>query len=494
MKKHPITRLMLSVTSLVLIIASMMCMTIACSQNGDGENNSSATTASTVSTVDPDAGKYDDAGYLKDALPEVANLGVKIGMLYWSDVENPEFFVEDDGNGGTVELAINRRNARVESRLGVEIDYTGTPGNAKKRGDYITKIRTSFDSGNPYDIYAGYTLAMATAATSGFCSNLLDYSVLDFTAPWWPQKLIEESTINKKLFFTTGDLSTNLLYMMYVMYFNKDMMTEYNAGDPYACVDNNTWTYEKMIEMSHKVDGMQGGETPIYGFTANTMHTDPFFYGAGLRTLDRDSDGKPIISEKFGSERTQNVVSLVEGYLSDPISLLGSACNKTFQEGRVMFLMSRARYASRDLGGATFNYGVAPIPKYTADQDGYSTCLGFPCTFYAVSGAAQHPQEAATVLECLSSEGYRIITPVLFEVTMKTRYTTDAIAAKTFDMARAGVSFDLGRIYSDALGNLTYSIFRNCICKGNPNFSRSYSASLPALETKLEEMIAAFGN
>ena len=141
MKKHPITRLMLSVTSLVLIIASMMCMTVACSQNGDGENSSSATTASTVSTVDPDAGKYDDAGYLKDALPEVANLGVKIGMLYWSDVENPEFFVEDDGNGGTVELAINRRNARVESRLGVEIDYTGTPGNAKKRGDYITKIR-----------------------------------------------------------------------------------------------------------------------------------------------------------------------------------------------------------------------------------------------------------------------------------------------------------------------------------------------------------------
>lgn len=86
MKKHPITRLMLSVTSLVLIIASMMCMTVACSQNGDGKNSSSATTAPAVTTADPDAGKYDDAGYLKDALPEVANLGVKIGMLYWSDV------------------------------------------------------------------------------------------------------------------------------------------------------------------------------------------------------------------------------------------------------------------------------------------------------------------------------------------------------------------------------------------------------------------------
>ena len=114
-------------------------------------------------------------------------------------------------------------------------------------------------------------------------------------------------------------------------------------------------------------------------------------------------------------------------------------------------------------------------------------------TFYAVSAAAQHPTEAAMTLECLSSEGYRIITPILFEVTMKTRYTTDPTAAKTFDMARAGVSFDLGRIYSDALGNLTYSIFRNCICKNNPNFSRTFNASRDTINTKLDEMMAAFG-
>ncbi len=490
MKKRSTAQFLLSITALVLVIASLMCMTVACSTPDNPDKP--GTTGTPVTTVDPDAGKYDSDGYLKDSLPEAASLGVKLGMLYWSDVENPEFFVEE-GTGGIVEAAINRRNAKVTSRLGVEIEYTGTPGNAKNRAGYINKIRTAFDSGNPYDIYAGYTMAMATAATNGFCANLLDHDSLDFTAPWWPQKLISEATINNKLFFATGDLSTNLLYMMYVMYFNKDLMTQYNAGDPYECVDKDTWTYEKMIEMSHKVDGLQGTETPIYGFTANTMHTDPFFYGAGLRTIDRDSDGTPIISEKFGSERTQNVVTLIAAYLADPISLLGAACNRTFQEGRVMFLMSRARYASRDLGDAAFSYGIAPIPKYTVDQDGYSTCLGFPCTFYAVSAAAQHPTEAAMTLECLSSEGYRIITPILFEVTMKTRYTTDPTAAKTFDMARAGVSFDLGRIYSDALGNLTYSIFRNCICKNNPNFSRTFNASRDTINTKLDEMMAAFG-
>lgn len=442
-------------------------------------------------TIDPAADKYDENGYLKDGLPEITDLGVTIGMLYWSDVENTEFFADENTNDA-VEAAINRRNAKVEARLGVKIEYTGTPGNNKNRNDYINRVRNTYATDNPYDIYAGYTMTMATAAINGFCTNLLDYEVIDFEAPWWPQKLIEESTINNKLFFATGDLSTNLLYMMYVIYFNKDLMTQYNAGDPYESMDSNTWTYETMINMSHTLDGMQSLDTPIYGFTANTMHTDPFFYGAGLRTIDRDENGTPIISDLFGSERTQNVVTLVESYLSDPISLIGSKCNTTFQSGNAMFLMSRARYASRDLGDVSFNYGIAPIPKFTADQDGYSTCLGFPATFYSVSGAAQHPEEAAMVLECLSSEGYRIITPVLFEVTMKVRYSQDPVASKTFDTARAGVCFDLGRTYSDVLDNLTYSIFRSCICKGNPNFMRNYSMQLDILQSKLEEMIKAF--
>lgn len=479
-----------SISALILTLAMFTCTLTACTES---PNNNEETTAQpqAETTVDPDAGKYDENGYLKDALPEVTNLGVTIGVLYWSDVENTEFFA-DESTTDAVEAAINRRNAKAEARMGVKIEYTGTPGNASNRGDYINKVRNTYAADNPFDIYASYTLTMATAATNGFCANLLDYDVIDFEAPWWPQKLIEESTINNKLFFATGDLSTNLLYMMYVMYFNKDLMTENDAGDPYTCMDDNTWTYETMIAMSHKLDGMQSLETPIYGFTANTMHTDPFFYGAGLRTLDRDENGTPIISDLFGSERAQNVVTLVESYLSDPISLIGSKCNTTFQSGNAMFLMSRARYASRDLGDVSFSYGIAPIPKYTADQDGYYTCLGFPTTYYSISGAAQNPEEAAMVLECLSSEGYRIITPVLFEVTMKTRYSQDPVASKTFDTARAGVCFDLGRTYSDALGNLTYSIFRNCICKSNPNYLRSYSSQLSVLKAKLDDMIKAF--
>ncbi len=479
-----------SLTALLLTLSLLLCMGTACANTQDPETTTALPDAA-VTTVDPDAGKYDADGYLKDSLPEQTNLNTTLVMLYWSDVENVEFFVEESGIGA-VEDSIKRRNEKVEHRLGVKIDYQGTPGDAGDRANYIAKIRAAYNSGNTYDIYAGYTLAMATAATSGFCSNLLDYECLDFTAPWWPEKLIAEATVNNKLFFATGDLSTNLLYMMYVMYFNKDIMTQFGVENPYDCMESNTWTYEKMFEMAHAVDGRQDGANPLYGFVANTMHTDPFFYGAELRTLDRDADGTPVISELFNSERTQKVAELVAGFLADPICDVGSKCNSEFQSGQAMFIMSRARLASRDLGDVSFKYGIAPIPKFTADQTTYSTCLGFPCSFYAVSGAAPHPEEAAMTLECLSSEGYRIITPILFEVTMKTRYTTDPIAAKTFDLARAGVSFDLGRIYSDALNNLTYTIFRTCIVKNQPNFSVSYKVNEGILKAKLQSMIEAF--
>ena len=207
MKKSSAAKTFLSAIAVLLIIASVMCMAASCARQDDTED----TGTEAVTTVDPDAGKYDSQGYLKDSLPEKTNLGETVTILYWSDVENPEFFVEDT-NGGKVEEAINRRNAKVEERLAVKLDFIGTPGNASKRADYIAKIRADFSGDRLYDIYAGYTLAMATAATSGFCANLLDHSSIDFTAPWWPEKLISESTINNKLFFATGDLSTCLLY------------------------------------------------------------------------------------------------------------------------------------------------------------------------------------------------------------------------------------------------------------------------------------------
>ena len=76
-----------------LILASLMLLLAAASCAEEKKPEDTLPVADTTaeppeSTAD---GRYDEEGYLKDSLDEKYELGGEISLLYWSDVENPEF-------------------------------------------------------------------------------------------------------------------------------------------------------------------------------------------------------------------------------------------------------------------------------------------------------------------------------------------------------------------------------------------------------------------
>ena len=100
---------------LALLLALLTCLAliVACdsadTDSGDDE--------------DEDSGLIDDAydvnGRLKDNLPKDLNYeGEEVTMLYWSDVENPEF-EQETVTGDNVRDAIYDRNNQVEDRLNI---------------------------------------------------------------------------------------------------------------------------------------------------------------------------------------------------------------------------------------------------------------------------------------------------------------------------------------------------------------------------------------
>ena len=500
-------RISIRIISLFLVCIMLAAVLAACGNTGnDGNSTTDAVSGvkdssdvsgngSDVDSDSPESGvRYDAEGFIMDDIPESTNFNqADIAMLYWSDVENPEFFVDSE-NGDLVGQAIFTRNSRVESRLNVTITYDGQPGNNDNNDRFLTAARTAADGGTSYDIYAAYSMTTANLAYNGLCENLLDFDAIDLDKPWWPDSLITEATINNKLYFASGDLSTNLLYMMYVLYFNKKMIAEKGLDDPYQCVDNKDWTYEKMFNMSNVIsDSVNAGDTNKYGFVANSsVHLDPFFYGAGLRTTEHDPDGKPIISPSFGSERANSVVEDVWAFLNKPGCTISKG-RTIFAEEKALFIMDRARYASQNLASAGNFYGIVPVPKYTADQENYTTCMGFPYTLYAISEFSSQKEEAAVVLECLGSEGYRNITPALFEISMKERYVSDGNATRMFDIIREGVSFELGRIFTYNLNRLTYSLYRSeFVREGGSQYASSFESSKTALDNLLANLIKNF--
>ena len=98
-------------------------------------------------------------------------------------------------------------------------------------------------------------MTLATLALRECTYNLLDPEIeyLNFDNPWWPESLIETVTIDDKLYFASGDISTNLIYMMHGMFFNKDMMDRFSMEYPYELVLEGKWTLDKMLDMTKDV-------------------------------------------------------------------------------------------------------------------------------------------------------------------------------------------------------------------------------------------------
>ena len=488
----------------LLIVMLMIIASLSSCLSVKEEPSISQEITSTTEVVETSDPTIDENGYLKDDLPsDLSYGGAEVNILYWEDVERPEFFVEEI-TGNDLNDSIYYRNSKVETRLGVVLKYTGTKGNYQNQSNFVEMAENSVKAGGTYDIFAGYSLTGATLATKGLTDNLLDFEYLDFSKPWWPESLIGEATINDKLYFCSGDISTNCLHMMYAMFFNKTLLADYGLEDPYTLVLENQWTIEKMIEMSQGVykdlnsDNIKNyGDQ--FGFATIDLHFDAFFTGSGLKTIEKDSDGIPVISESFGSSKAQDLVETLTAFLyhsndafgEGKTSQYGSA--QAFADGQLLFTVDRSYISSGTLTSVTdFQFGILPVCKYDERQENYITVMGFPYTLYSISTASTDKEKAAATLECLGSEAYRQVTPVLFEIGMKVKYSSDETDSQMFDIIRSTVYIDLGRIFTTGLDNITYSLFRNMVSKDSTSWIVSYNAVERSLEEKLALITVKF--
>ena len=466
-------------------------------------DNNGDTTTTDAATNAPET----TSGEIQDDLPESLKINDSVTFLYWEDVERPEFFVEeskDDGN--IVNTRITERNQKVQERLGVELKWIGTKGNYSNQKNFVETANNSVVSGGGYDVFCGYSMTAATLAMNGLTQNLLDLKYINFEKPWWPASLTESATVNGKLYFTSGDISTNMLYMMYATFFNKNMFVEehpdMSISDLYTFVKDGSWTIDKMIELCRNVykdenaNGIADYEDR-YGFETIDLHFDCFYIGSDLNFLVKNADGSLAVSDDIGSEKTIALLEKLCGFFYDS----GFAYTKgttskessavAFSQGRMMFTVDRVYLASgntmKDV--SDFKYGMLPVPKYNEEQSDYRTCMAFPYTLYSISVKAKDADAAAATLECLASEGYRRVTPALFEQSMKTRYSDDVDDSLMYDTIRRAVVIDLGRTFATPLKNMSCDPFRRTVRENTAaGWKRQVTQMVPLLNSIVKEI------
>lgn len=462
MKKTRILALFLCVIT-VLISVSCAKGTGASETTPTAQNSDSSTLPSQNNNAGGDmtapAERVDANGFLLDDLdPSLTFGGEEFTLLYWSDREREEFYVENL-TGDLVNDALYTRNQAVEERLGITFTYATAKGNGSNVAPFAQKVSTSISAGDhAYDMIAAHSVTIGMCAAQRLLYNLHEIDHLDFDKPWWPDTLIDEATVNDKLYFASGDISANVLYKMYVTFFNKEMLDSYQLENPYDLVNSGKWTIDKMISMCTDIysDTDGNGSKNVcdqYGLYAYTLHADAFLAGSDIITLD-NVDGMLTFTEDFLGEKTQNLQEKLQNFFRNTndayLLTANDDTSQYFRTGLSLFWVDRCDKAISFSGG-DISYGIIPIPMYDEEQESYRTLLGNPFSLYALPQDCRKPDVLGAVMECMASESYRTVSPALYELSLKVKYSQDDVAAQMYDIARNTVIFDLGRIFLNSL-------------------------------------------
>ncbi len=493
----------------VVFLALLLVLPLALNACTD-KGGSPAETKSGASGTEATAATETEAEtiYKPDNLPADLKFdGATVTTFGWAGMSGKEEFTVESPNGEVVNDAIWQRNSDTEERLNVKLAFYLPAGDYNNRNAWINELSTAVLAGDDqYDIAAGYSMCMATLAYKRLVQDMNKLPYLDFSQPWWPDSIMNEATVNGRLYFASGDISTYLTYYMLSIFFNLELLDDFKLEDPRELVLSGKWTFDKLAEMAAKCYKDVNGDGAVdlgdsFGFVSAPTYIDAFYFSAGLHIIEKDNSGKTVISPDFGSEKTHEVlnkyINTIEGNNGILINntgvsgMTGLATNRAiFGEGRTPFILVETHNAAVNFREYTFDYSVVPVPKYSEDQKNYVTTMSNPVSLYGIPVSAKAPATSAAVLECLGSEGYRTISPALFEVGLKMKYSPDDLTAQMYDIQRASVSFDLGRPFNDSLDNVQMW-FRSSLTNGDGDWISFYKSKESLLNEKFEDIVKA---
>ncbi|MBE6603896.1 MAG: hypothetical protein E7636_06195 [Ruminococcaceae bacterium] len=529
-----------------LVLACLFCLlAVAACDNSKKKNNGTQTGA-----IKTDANgvrwAVDEWGTWReyDDLPDDLDYNNDtITFLYWTSESgvHPEFAQSEDVDNAVLS-AVYKRNEAVQGRLGVEFNFIAEPGNNNDRQAFIARVQRADEADtHDFDLIGAYSCNAGALLVAGLIQNITatENNYIDIYKPWWPKNLTHNLAIANNLYFVSGDCSTNSIYQMIGIFFNKDLVNEryeqeaeaYFASNPhvktpesgaeggntatnmiYEKVYAGKWTLDELIHLTANTyvdkygDGVSIDDT--YGLCGRENVACAFYGGSNLRIIEHTTDGSVMkISDDYTSSKTVRLTAKLYTVLGTNSYhneySTGKGYNEPFYSGTSYFMIGYMQYAESRLvnNDVVENYGILPIPKYDLNQKNYYTTLGNGFSLYCIfvdfdtRGNFQETLSMFTaVLECWGSEAYRKTTPVIFELNMKLKSSPTQCEADMCEIIRASIEVELSRIVRSALAGSPAKVYPadympiRCAVSGT-SWTSYYSADMTMITNNLAKFV-----
>ncbi len=514
-------------------LATLLCLLMvgtaglaACNDSTDDDtstqSNQSSSTSSEVqenseSEVSVDENGWVDGivGYLGEGkwgreMPEFTWDKDTFTVLVYGDGKQKTYFSEEiepylyETTDSVIDEAVERRNREIEEKYGVTIK-------ARPVDDVYTTLSAELQAAdaNNADAAMPFVPACATLAQGGYLYDLREFQeggYLDLSMPWWDKNATESFSIADKVYFSISDMSIMQKIVSFCVMFNKDLLkTKYPELDLYEEVKNNTWTIDKMLEISREftyesdgVDGLTYDDN--WGFVAANNDALMLYLSSGARLITKDADDIPILSlgvDERSINIAQSVLTMLEekgtwNILAEDIPLDQDRWNKVVKimgESKALF-RSTAFSAVKKVRAYDANFGLIPYPLLDETQDNYYT----PCNAAFAYGiviplSANDPEYSAFMLDVISAaskgENASGLTRAYTEVVLKGKDLDEESAEMLDDYIFNNIVYDLGIVYNfgvnDVIGNLMKS--------GTADIISALESNRESILTKIDDIV-----
>ena len=475
---------------LALLLAALMVLPllVACGDpdEGDGELTSSSGSEGEAENQPPLSKKEYDAEFT---------------ALYCADTFNEGyFFIDEDKRrpGNDMDDKVFERALLVEEYLGVTIIAESGGGYQ----EYTVPLANAISSGDDtYQMIMTHTYyQVASLITSNYLRDFNDFQSLSLGADYWNYQLMEDLSINEKMYCGYNDFC---LANCYMIGFNKSMVSEYanTIGNLYDQVRNKTWTLEKLIEYSSLVSKDNGDgiwdDQDTYGFSCYAwVPLISFQHGCDIPIVKEGGDGLFYISPMV--DNADKIVELDEmlydfmnaaytyNYVPVEEQFVGNKTPLTLKSNRVMFEIVN-NYGLVTTKEEEVKVGVLPYPLWDSKQGNYKTLswngvLGIPTT-------VRDEDMVGDVIEMLAWYSKPVNT-AFYETLLGSKVADAPEDVEMLNIVWSSQVSDMGLVFSSSspqMDSLLYAIPHH-ISAGQPAYATYYRKDRGAAEYKLNQM------
>ena len=497
---------------IVLILCLAFSALVACDDSDNTSKNNSS--LGNAQNNDQNQGDNPEEDVFRLAKENFGGVKIKIMTDKASDYLSCEI-APQELNDERVRNAAYDRAQLLAQEYGIELEQVY----ADSQGDLKTKAKEQVETGiDEIQVFCGGVIYLAGLVSDDIfidMNSIESNDYLDFSQSYWDQRMIEDITINDRIYFATGDALVTDDEATWAIFFNKEIAANnsvyapYDAESIYDIVKRGDWTIDVMYEMAKgvatNVDGTMDYDPntdDTWGMVAQCYDSYTFMVAAG-QSLTRLDNNQPIIT--IGEEQNIRAFEKVFSILTDKqtvaiaeidkgsVSDYYGAMSQIFANGKALFMPNKIATVSEEvMRTANIRYGILPMPKLSKEQENYSsTVTVYWCSALAIPKTNVEKLDATCyALEAMAYYGQKNLTQEYYEQTLKNKRFEDNESEEMLDLIFRNKSFDIGAVYSfgDILG-----FYTNLLLSGSNTHASNFDAAKDRYEIEIEDFIAEMG-